>query len=154
MKQTTVTVNWFGLSILVIALGLGWWYIGRPIVDMYNDFQRIWHPTEEAQAQATPSPTPIPVSTGIDIGSKVVVLAGQWVFESREGLNKVRGLYAWKPAEYEQTIRRMVKDGECLQLTESMRATVIDIQGDDVQIRQGEPGPYAAKWWIEKKAAQ
>lgn len=96
--------------------------------------------------------TPAPF---IEVGSKVVIVSKQLVFESREALHKARAiLQSGKPdAEIDRVINRMIKNGECSQLQQFMRATVIVIDGDDVQIQQRE-GSYGAKWWIERSVAQ
>lgn len=110
-------------------------------------------PTPTATPSPTPEATPVP---RIDVGSKVVIVEKQLVYNSRAALQKGREILAsGKPdAQIDRVINRMIKNGECIQLKRFMRATIIDIQGDDVQIRQGDPGPYAAKWWVDQGEAQ
>src|ERR1700758_4171156 len=139
------------LILLVLLIGFIFWQVASRL-DNYAVAQTTAVPQPASAPESTSTPTPTPMPTPIpriDIGSKVVIVEKQLVYESQEALHKGREIFesGKTDAQIDKVINRMIKDGECVQLKRFMRATIVDIQGDDVQIRQGEPGPYAAKWW-------
>jgi hypothetical protein len=83
-----------------------------------------------------------PTPASIETGSKIVALSGRMVFSSKEALD------AYRAGTRKQS--EMMKDGSAFRLPQCISATVLSIQGDDVQIQQRWKDVLGEKFWIEK----
>jgi hypothetical protein len=134
-----------------IALGLAWFFAPKQQAHI-----------ESKEQAPIPNPTPALITettsaaSSIEVESKVVVVGKQLVLVSRDAFHKAREILQSGKSDdqIDIVINRMIKDGECLQLSQFINATVIMIDGDDVQIQQRKGSAYGAKWWIERSAAQ
>jgi hypothetical protein len=129
----------------IAVIGLGWHFIGSPLYTLATDFNReVLHPAATPVQTQTLTPVSNPA---VDVGSKVVVTSGKIVFESRKALQAYR--------TGTRKLSAMVADGSAFQLDHYIRATVVSIEGTDVQIVQrSDAGATGENWWIDLADAQ